>query len=107
MITFLSSRSPRVQKVVKAHPTLLLYQGRPLDETLRRERVSREEVYAAVRSNGEATIEAVAAVVLETDGSFSVLTSIDGPTSALEGVEGYAEARRAADGGDAASSPAR
>lgn len=40
---------------------------------LRRERVTEEEVLAAVRAQGIAQLARVEAVVLETDGSFSIL----------------------------------
>ena len=54
---------------------LLLHRGRFLDAALRAERVTREEVLAVLRSNGVDDPASVAAVVLETDGSFSVLES--------------------------------
>lgn len=95
LITFLSSRSRRFSRVIKASPTLLLYRGRPLEKALRRERVTEAEVHAAVRSNGHVAIEEIEAVVLETDGSFSVMASVDGVSdTTLEGVEGYEEATR-------------
>lgn len=96
-ITFLSTRWRGFQRFVKARPTLLLYRGRIDEAAIRRQRVTREEIHAAVRANGHAAVEDVEAVVLETDGSFSVMGSIEGRTdTALEGVEGYdgAEARR-------------
>lgn len=94
-VTFLSSRSKRVDQIVKAKPTLLLYRGRMIDQALNRERVTEEEVFAAVRSNGHVAVEEIAAVVLETDGSFSVMASVEGGAdTALEGVEGYEEAAR-------------
>ena len=39
---------------------------------MRRERVTEEEILAAVRAQGHGTIEAVGEVVLETDGTLSV-----------------------------------
>jgi uncharacterized membrane protein YcaP (DUF421 family) len=51
-ITWLSVRSERFQALVKAEPRLLLHQGRLLPEPLRRERVTGEEIRAAVRSQG-------------------------------------------------------
>ena len=95
VITFLSSRSRRFQRLVTARPTLLLYRGRPLEDALRRERVTLAEVQAAVRSNGHVALEEIEAVVLETDGSFSVMASVAGGSdTALEGVAGYEEAAR-------------
>ena len=59
-----------------------------LDEALRDARVTREEVHAAVRSAGIGALGEVAAVVLETDGSFSVIAGQPGAAlSSLDGVK--------------------
>ena len=50
--------------------------------------MTEEEVRAAVRSHGQLAIEEVEAVVLETDGSFSVIGSGEEyPPSSLAGLE--------------------
>lgn len=89
-VTWLSVRSRRLERVVKARPTLLLYRGRYLHARLRQERVSEEEVRAALRGQGVADVESVWAVVLETDGDFSVIRE-PGQGSALKDVEGFDE----------------
>ena len=94
VIAWLSVRSARFQGFVKAEPTLLLHRGRFLDAALRAERVTREEVLAVLRSNGVDDPAGVAAVVLETDGSFSVLES--GPEAPT--LRNVAEERLAARG---------
>jgi uncharacterized membrane protein YcaP (DUF421 family) len=73
VITWLSVRFEWVVKLVKAEPTLLLDRGTMLQSALRAERVTESEVRAAVRFAGIAALEDVDAVVLETDGSFSVI----------------------------------
>lgn len=40
---------------------------------MKRERVTKEEIRAAIRQEGFGPIDAVHAVVLETDGSFSIV----------------------------------
>lgn len=93
-ITWLSVRSERFQTLVKAEPRLLLHHGHLLPGALRQERVTEEEVLAAVRSQGIASLDEVAAVILETDGSVSVLRRAEnGEASALANVVGYARAR--------------
>lgn len=72
-ITWLSVRSPWFQNMVKAEPTLIARDGRFLDDALRRERITREEVEAALRSSGMTDISQAATVILETDGSISVI----------------------------------
>ena len=90
VITWLSVRSERVRELVKGEPTLLFHRGRFLDGALRRERVTREEVLAAARSEGIASMEDVEAAVLETDGTVTVVRGDpDGNPSALRGVRGY------------------
>lgn len=70
-ITWTSTRFHWVRRLVTGEPRLLLFRGVCLPDALRRERVAVDEVHAAVR----AAIEDAEAVVLETDGSFSVVTS--------------------------------
>ncbi len=74
VVAFLSVRSEWFQGLIKARPTLLFYRGAFLDPALRRERVTHEEVLAAMRCAGAVDPSDVDAVVLETDGSFSVIT---------------------------------
>jgi uncharacterized membrane protein YcaP (DUF421 family) len=85
-ITWLSVRSSRFQQVVKSEPTLIMHQGRFLDGAMRTQRITREEIMAALRSNGLADAADVAAVVLETDGTIAVIKSAD-PNAAKSTVE--------------------
>jgi uncharacterized membrane protein YcaP (DUF421 family) len=74
-VAWSSVRVPRFENVVKSSPSLLLFRGDLRHEQLKRQRVSAEEVRAAVRSAGLSDLRDVGAVVLETDGSFSVIPS--------------------------------
>jgi len=82
-----SVRSPGIRSLVKAEPTLLFHKGLMLEGALKRERVTPDEVAAAVRASGRADLAEVEAVVLETDASLSVIPREKaGSRSALEGV---------------------
>ena len=72
-ITWLSVRSSRFQNLVKSEPTLIMRKGQFLDGALRSQRITREEVIAALRASGVADAADVAAVVLETDGTIAVI----------------------------------
>ncbi len=86
-VAWLSVRSSSVRHLVKSEPSLLFYRGEYLDHKLRTERVTRDEIRAAIRSQGFGKLTEVEGVVLETDGSFSVITkSTSGATSVFEGV---------------------
>ncbi|MGB1202371.1 MAG: DUF421 domain-containing protein [Alloalcanivorax venustensis] len=87
-ISWSSTRMPWLRRVVTGEPRLLLRDGTMLDEALRDARVTREEVRAALRSSGIGALGDVAAVVLETDGSFSVIAGQPGAAlSSLDGVK--------------------
>ena len=87
VITWLSVRFDRVKNLVKAKPALLFDRGSFLTNVMRRERVGEEEIRMAVRARGVAAMEDVEAVVLETDGSLSVVRkSAHDSRSALEDV---------------------
>ena len=83
VITWLSVRSATVSRLVKAEPTLLLYQGKFLPAQLRQSRVLEGEVLAAIRQQGIAALDKVEAVVLETDGSFAVVSRTEQAPTAL------------------------
>jgi len=54
---------------------------------MKAERVTEEEIRAAVRAQGVGSLEDVAALVLETDGTFTVLRAVGGGDySVLKGV---------------------
>lgn len=72
-ITWLAVRVPWVAGLIKSEPTLLVHEGEFLDQALRAQRVTREEVLSALRSSGVSELSVVHAVVLETDGSMSML----------------------------------
>lgn len=81
-----SVRFGRFAGWVRSRPRLLLADGVLLGEALDAERITRDEVFAALRQAGIGRLEDAAAVVLETDGSFSVLPRMPGPIGTLEGV---------------------
>ncbi|WP_216859063.1 DUF421 domain-containing protein [Hymenobacter citatus] len=90
VVAWLSIRSKKVRQLVKAEPQMLLHNGQFLERALRKERVTHDEVRAAVRQQGVLALDQVAAVVLETDGSMSVIQHSDQSqsASALEDVQG-------------------
>jgi uncharacterized membrane protein YcaP (DUF421 family) len=89
-VTWLSVRSAAVRRLVKSDPTLLFYRGQMLPGALRSQRVTEEEVRAAIRAGSQSELADVEAVILETDGSFSVLGSGGQvATSAAQDVAAY------------------
>ena len=72
-ITKLSLWSKFVRDIVRSRPTLLVEDGKLFQEALHYERVTLDEIAEAIRKDGHGRLDQVAALVLETDGSFSVI----------------------------------
>lgn len=90
VVAWLAVRSPRVSGLVKSEPTLLLHHGCFLEAAMRAQRVTRGEILAALRGAGAADPSGIAAVVLETDGSLSVLQRENQP-GAIATLDGIGE----------------
>jgi uncharacterized membrane protein YcaP (DUF421 family) len=88
-LSWSSLRSSTVKDLIKAQPVILLYRGKLLHDVMRRERVDEEEIFATLRARGIDTLEQVDAVILETNGSLSVLTSIHAHSILLSNVKKY------------------
>lgn len=91
VVTWSSVQVRWVRRITTGEPRMLLYRGEFLPDGLRTARVTHDEVRAAIRAAGLANRRDAQAVVLETDGSFSVvrpgeplgessLTGVRGPT---------------------------
>lgn len=92
IFTKASVYSDQVNHMLHSQPTLLVYRGELLDEAMRRERVTRQEVLAAVREQGIGDLDEVWAVAIESDGELSVLPrSGSQEPSLLHNVEGMPE----------------
>lgn len=77
VVAWLSIRWPGFKKLIKSEPTLLFFQGEFLERSMREQRVVRDEVLTAIRQAGAAQLSGIQAVVLETDGTFTVVKAPD------------------------------
>jgi uncharacterized membrane protein YcaP (DUF421 family) len=77
VVSWLSVRSPVVKRLVRSEPSLLLYRGEFLRAAMRSQRVTDSEIRQAARSQGVDDLS-THAVVLETDGSLSVIPASGG-----------------------------
>ncbi|WP_342373223.1 DUF421 domain-containing protein [Propioniciclava soli] len=90
LIATLTSRRPGVRSAVTASPALLLEDGRVLKDALRAHRMAESELRQAVRQSGHGDVHQIAAVVLETDGTLSVIPHSQlGDASALADLSGH------------------
>jgi len=90
-----TSRFKVGRAVVTSQPTLLVSQGQFLDDALRSQRVSVDQIRQAIRSSGQGDVTQIAAVVLESDGTLSVISDEKiGDRSALAGVSDTSAPKR-------------
>ena len=73
LASWLTTKSRTVERFVNGEPALLFHRGRFLRGAMRAQRVTEQEVLAAARIQGVADLGEVEAIVLETDGEFSVV----------------------------------
>lgn len=72
-ITWASVRSKLVRSLVKSRSTPVVKNGKYLTAAMQEQRITRDEVEAALRQQGYADLTKIALIVLETDGSLSVI----------------------------------
>lgn len=73
LVVEITYRWKRARRLLEATPTVLVHNGRILHENLRRERITLDDLYAALRRNGVADVEKVRFAVLEENGGISVV----------------------------------
>ena len=86
VVTWLSVRSERFQSIVKGSPTILFYQGEFVRDALRKTRMTEEEVVSAIRRSGAMTPDEVGAVVLETEGTLTVMQDLGRETERVSAL---------------------
>ncbi len=73
LVTATSVRWEDFARGVRSSPSLLVRKGEFCKDSMRRERVTEREVLSAIRASGGSGVDAAAAVVLESDGTISVI----------------------------------
>lgn len=74
-VTLISTLNTRIFKTINPSPTVLFLEGEFLKKNLKTNRIHPNEVYSAIRMQGQTTSDNIFAVVLETNGQLSVIKS--------------------------------
>lgn len=86
IVARLSIASSTFRKLVRSQPRLVFEDGAFLHRAMRDERITQDEIESVIRAAGVGRIEDVAAVVLETDGTLSVIRRTDKALTVLANV---------------------
>lgn len=89
LVASISARWQGARALVTSKPVVLVRDGAVQEAEMRKNRLNESEILQAVRSGGCGDLAQVAAVILETNGTMSVITSGSyGDGSAMKGVVG-------------------
>jgi uncharacterized membrane protein YcaP (DUF421 family) len=72
-VSYASFRFRRLRPVIEGEPVIVLEDGKAIDRNLARNRITHEELAAAARHAGIASLSEVRWAVLETSGSVSFI----------------------------------
>ena len=72
-VSYTSFKFPRLRPVLDGEPVIVVEDGTPIERNLRRNRITLEELAAAAREDGIASLGSVQWAVLETNGRISFL----------------------------------
>lgn len=78
ILTWLSVRSKKFKNIITSNPSLLIYKGELLEDTMIKERITLDELNMAVRNQGISDISKVDVLILETTGDISIISSVKG-----------------------------
>lgn len=88
IVAFARERSSAVNQLVDVRPTLLYHRGEIQHRALRTHRLRDRDLLAAVRENGMGSLDQAEAIILESDGAFSILSPAQmGDASAMAPVQ--------------------
>jgi uncharacterized membrane protein YcaP (DUF421 family) len=73
LLAWTARSSKTMEKIINCSPALLYYDGAFLEDNMKREGITHEEIYAEIRTFRLERLDAVRAVVLELNGEISVI----------------------------------
>ena len=77
MVTKYSAISPAFANAILSEPSVVFYQGQFLPDAMRKQRLTRQELESAMRSQGIHDYDAIDAIVFESDAKLTVIPKRD------------------------------
>lgn len=74
LVTKYASISPQFSSVLLSEPRIVFYQGQYLPEAMRAERLTRQELECAMRTEGINSLNEIEAIVFESDAKLTIIT---------------------------------
>lgn len=77
LVTKYAAISPQFSSVILSDPRIVFYQGQYLPDAMRAERLTRQELECAMRSEGISSLDEIEAIVFESDAKLTIITKND------------------------------
>ncbi|WP_201573963.1 DUF421 domain-containing protein [Psychrobacter sp. H8-1] len=77
LVTKYASISPAFSSVILSEPRIVFYQGQFLPDAMRAERLTRQELECAMRSEGVHSLSEIEAIVFESDAKLTIIIKSD------------------------------
>lgn len=74
LVTKYASISPQFSSVLLSEPRIVFYQGQYLPDAMRAERLTRQELECAMRTEGISSLNEIEAIVFESDAKLTIIT---------------------------------
>ncbi|RZM19048.1 MAG: DUF421 domain-containing protein [Pedobacter sp.] len=88
ILAWTARESNTLEKVINSSPTLVFYRGTFLEDAMKKEVLTREEIYAEIRKYRMLDVDQVEAVVMELNGDLTVIKKSEGAShTSLEDIE--------------------
>ena len=78
LLAWTARESKTLEKVINSSPTMVFYRGNFLEEAMKKEVITHEEVYAEIRKYRMLDVDQVEAVVMELNGELTVIKKSEG-----------------------------
>lgn len=66
---------PRLGRVIQGESVMIIYKGKLIEKNVVKAKLTKDEIFEAIREHGVGTVEEVDLAVLEVDGNISVLSN--------------------------------
>ncbi|WP_432708324.1 DUF421 domain-containing protein [Pedobacter sp.] len=78
LLALTARESKTMEKIINSSPTIVFFRGEFLDDAMKREALTREEIYAEIRKYRMLDVDEVEAVVMELNGELTVIKKSQG-----------------------------
>ncbi len=88
LFTWLSVRVKKIKTLITSQPSLIFYKGNFQFQTMKKERITVEEIHSAARQKGHSSLMGVDMIILETTGDIAIIKKVTNrKESTLQDVE--------------------